>query len=126
MPPDAEAVARANRSDPYAPLMSRHLDVGDGHEIYLETVGRAEMEKALGWQNTRLEFQDTPLDEAIAGFNRYNTRQLTLGDPALRRRRLSGTFRADNLEGFLRVVRFTVDVKAEVRTPAETVLLPIR
>jgi proline iminopeptidase len=40
MPPDAEARTTA-RADPYAPLTSQHLDVGDGHEIYVETVGRA-------------------------------------------------------------------------------------
>ncbi|HVV42995.1 MAG TPA: prolyl aminopeptidase [Nitrobacter sp.] len=41
MPPDAEAGSSASRGDPYAPLTSRHLDVGDGHEIYVETIGRA-------------------------------------------------------------------------------------
>src|SRR6185312_13544537 len=40
MPPDAEA-RTSTRADPYAPLTSQHLDVGDGHEIYVETVGRA-------------------------------------------------------------------------------------
>ena len=39
MPPDAEARS-STRADPYAPLTSQHLDVGDGHEIYVETVGR--------------------------------------------------------------------------------------
>lgn len=89
-------------------------------------VGQKEIDEKLGWQSTRLVFENTPLAEAIEGFNRFNRRQLTLGDPALRRRTLSGTFRADNLEGFLRMIRFTIDVKAEQRTPAETVLLPIR
>jgi transmembrane sensor len=93
--------------------------------VEIATVNRTEIQEALDWQSTRLVFQDTPLEEAIAGFNRFNRRQLTLGDPALKTRRLSGTFRADNLEGFLRVVRFTVDVKAEPRTALETVLLPI-
>ena len=39
MPPDAEARS-STRADPYAPLTSQPLDVGDGHEIYVETVGR--------------------------------------------------------------------------------------
>ena len=37
MPPDAGAAARA---DPFAPLTSQLLPVGDGHEIYVEAVGR--------------------------------------------------------------------------------------
>ena len=35
-------------------------------------------------------------------------------------------FRADNLEGFVRLLRHSIDVKAELRTPTETVLLPVR
>jgi proline iminopeptidase len=42
MAPDADAgKAGANRSDPFAPLTSQSLPVGQGHEIYVETVGRA-------------------------------------------------------------------------------------
>ncbi len=41
MAPDADA-GRAPRSDPFAPLTSDHLPVGDGHEIYVETVGRSD------------------------------------------------------------------------------------
>jgi proline iminopeptidase len=43
MAPDADAgKASGHRSDPFAPLTTRLLPVGDGHEIYLETVGRAD------------------------------------------------------------------------------------
>src|SRR3984893_10271612 len=43
MAPDADAgKAGGNRSDPFAPLTSQLLPAGDGHEIYVETVGRAD------------------------------------------------------------------------------------
>ena len=43
MAPDADAgKASGHRSDPFAPLTSQLLPVGDGHEIYVETVGRAD------------------------------------------------------------------------------------
>lgn len=43
MAPDADAGKSVNpRSDPFAPLTSEWLTVGDGHEIYVETVGRAD------------------------------------------------------------------------------------
>src|SRR5258706_13727147 len=43
MPPDADAgKSTGKRSDPFAPLTSQLLPVGDGHEIYVETVGRAD------------------------------------------------------------------------------------
>jgi proline iminopeptidase len=43
MAPDADAGrSTSNRSDPFAPLTSQLLPVGDSHEIYVETVGRAD------------------------------------------------------------------------------------
>jgi len=43
MAPDADAgKSSGHRSDPFAPLTSQLLPVGDGHEIYVETVGRTD------------------------------------------------------------------------------------
>ncbi|MEA2795977.1 MAG: proline iminopeptidase [Bradyrhizobium sp.] len=43
MGPDADAgKSLSPRSDPFAPLTSQLLPVGDSHEIYVETVGRAD------------------------------------------------------------------------------------
>jgi proline iminopeptidase len=42
MAPDADAARSAKRADPFAPLTSEMLAVGDGHEIYVESVGRAD------------------------------------------------------------------------------------
>jgi proline iminopeptidase len=43
MAPDADAgKSTGNRSDPFAPLTSQLLPVGDGHEVYVETVGRVD------------------------------------------------------------------------------------
>src|ERR1035437_3230200 len=43
MAPDADAgKASGNRTDPFAPLTSQLLPVGDSHEIYVETVGRTD------------------------------------------------------------------------------------
>src|SRR5712675_632496 len=43
MAPDADAgKSLGQRSDPFAPLTSQLLPVGDSHEIYVETVGRAD------------------------------------------------------------------------------------
>ena len=43
MAPDADAgKSSRQRSDPFAPLTSEWLSVGDDHEIYVESVGRAD------------------------------------------------------------------------------------
>ena len=40
MGPDADAGRAPQRTDPFAPLTSELLPVGEGHEIYVESVGR--------------------------------------------------------------------------------------
>src|SRR3954452_11491502 len=41
MAPDADARKSAKRADPFDPLTSEQVGVGDGHHLYVETVGRA-------------------------------------------------------------------------------------
>jgi transmembrane sensor len=85
-----------------------------------------EVEQALAWRSTQLVFRDTPLDEVVAAFNRYNSRQLVLGTPALRLRKITGVFRADNVEGFMRLLEVGADVETQARGAPETVLTPSR
>src|SRR4051794_38849723 len=42
MAPDADAGKSRHRSDPFAPLTSELLAVGDGHDIHVESVGRVD------------------------------------------------------------------------------------
>lgn len=42
MGPDAADTVPSRKSDRFAPLTVQHLAVGDGHELYVETVGRAD------------------------------------------------------------------------------------
>lgn len=40
MAPDADAGKATGRADPFAPLTSEQIDVGDGHDLYVESIGR--------------------------------------------------------------------------------------
>src|ERR1700752_2948562 len=42
MAPDADAQKSIKRADPFAPLTSQMLAIGDGHDIHVESVGRAD------------------------------------------------------------------------------------
>lgn len=77
---------------------------------------------SLAWQTPRLQFFETPLAEAVAEFNRLNRAQIVIGDAALGTRPIGGTFRPDNVEGFVRLLETTLDVRAEQRGENETVL----
>lgn len=57
-----------------------------------------------GWMSGRLVFNETPLAEAVAEFNRYNRTGVVLADPALRTQAISGVFRGDDVEGFVQAL----------------------
>jgi transmembrane sensor len=72
--------------------------------VAVSEVAPVEMQRSLAWQERRLEFDDLPLGEVVAEFNRYNRTKLVIADPALQTKRFSGTFRADNFEPFVRLL----------------------
>jgi transmembrane sensor len=78
-------------------------------------VGAEEIARALAWQPRLLQFSSAPLAEVVAEFNRYNTLQLALADPALAAFPVTTSFRSDNAEGFVRLLEVTAGVQAERR-----------
>ena len=88
----------------------------------VEPVTAADIARELAWQAPRLQFEETPLAAAVAEFNRLNRHQLELADPALEALRIGGTFRPDNVEGFVRLLNTALGIEAELRGPDRTVL----
>ncbi len=81
-----------------------------------------QIEQRLAWRGLRLELSATTLSEIIALLNAQSHVQLVLDDPALGAMRLSGIFRADNAEGFVRLLEANYGVEAERRGPTEIIL----
>ncbi|HEY0945490.1 MAG TPA: FecR domain-containing protein [Opitutaceae bacterium] len=126
------APAADDEATPLVPALSAGqravVDVASG-AASVTTVGSpasVELHESLAWRTTRLAFDRTPLDEVVAAFNQRNAHQLKLGHPALARRTLTGVFRADNVEGFIRIAHATVDVVPVQESPNLTVLQPAR
>ncbi|VAV99010.1 hypothetical protein MNBD_ALPHA02-1429 [hydrothermal vent metagenome] len=65
----------------------------------LETVNRE-----LSWRQGFIIFDKTPLKDAAAEFNRYNDRAVIIKDPRIADIRVSGKFKTDNLEAFVRLL----------------------
>ena len=91
----------------------------------MEKVDSTVTQRTLAWQERRLEFDEEPLAEVIAEFNRYNLRQLVIADPALAKKRFSGSFRADGYEPLVRLLETDFNVTA-LRTGREIVLRAAR
>lgn len=74
---------------------------------------QAEIEQLLSWRSGLLVFRDTPLVEAVAQFNRYNSRKMVLAVPEIGELRIGGVFRATDQEVFLRLLETGFPVRAE-------------
>ena len=103
-------VGRADGALPVKPLLLSSLDLS----------------RVVAWQGTQLVFDRTPLEDAVTAFNSFNPCQVVLGDAALRTRKLGGTFRADNVDTFVRLLEAGFDITAEQRSDLEIVLHPKR
>jgi transmembrane sensor len=101
------------RGDTEAPVF---LSAGEQLTMAPQTVPhpvRANLAAAVAWTQRKLIFDETPLPEVIAEFNRYNARQMIVEDASLAEYHIRGTFDAgdpDRLVQFLRD-RFGADVR---------------
>lgn len=93
------------------PAGSVALVEGDAVQVSRLTIDAAR--RLLSWRDGYVSFHDTPLADAAAEFNRYNTRQLELGDPGIAALRVGGHFRADNIDAFVRLLEQVFPVRAE-------------
>lgn len=85
-------------------------------------VSASDIARALAWQGVRLEFESLPLAEVVAEFNLRNRQQLVIGDAATGRLRVGGSFRADNVDAFVRLLEASFGVIAERRADGSLLL----
>ena len=92
----------------------------------VEKITPEAMREALSWQERKLVFSETPLRDVVAQFNRRNRTQLLIGDPTLAERPVGGTFAADNVEGFVRLLEGSGAIAVERRDEMIVVLRAAR
>lgn len=85
-------------------------------------VSAAELARALAWQFRRLEFTDAPLAQVVAEFNRDNSVQIVIEDPALAGLRIGATLRSDNVEGLVRLLEQSFHVAVTRRGDSVIIL----
>jgi transmembrane sensor len=74
------------------PILSAGEQLTVQPRMALAKTTRVDPEKVTGWTARRLYFDDTPLAQAAREFSNYSARIIRIDDPALRERRISGTF----------------------------------
>lgn len=88
---------------------------GQPAHVRVSELSRSELDRTLAWQARRLEFTETPLQDVITEFNRCNATQLVLADEATGAILVGGSFRADSVESFVRLLEAGFGVAAERR-----------
>ena len=76
-----------------------------GSAIAIERRSLSEVDRALSWREGYLEFQETPLPQVVAEFNRYRVQKIEIDDPRLNAIRIGGRFRCSDAEAFLKLLQ---------------------
>lgn len=85
---------------------SRVILAGSTSPVVAETP--SEIERSLAWRNGEIALDGESLEQAAKLFNRYNSRQIVIEDPALARERFVGLFQTNEPESFAAAVAATL------------------
>jgi transmembrane sensor len=83
-----------------------------------------EVDRLLSWRNGYLVFRNSTLADAVAEFNRYNTRKIVITDPRIGGIRIGGNFRSRNTDAFLWLLQSGFPVSVDISS--ERVILKSR
>lgn len=92
-----------------AGMVARATDGG----VMVQSKPLPEAQENLTWLKGILTFRETTLSDAVAEFNRYNTRKIAIHDPAVAGLRVAGSFRSTNVEAFVRLLEQGYPIRAE-------------
>jgi transmembrane sensor len=108
----------ALRSDDDLPAFKAPVSAGEVADakpagIAVTQVAGGELTRRLAWQRGELAFKKERLAHIVAEFNRYNRRQLVIGDVSLDNLEVGGNFKATDLDSFVAAVTHSLNVRAE-------------
>jgi transmembrane sensor len=84
-------------------------------------VDRPELSRVTAWERGQVEFDETPLEDAITEMNRYTTTHITVPDAEVAQLRVGGVFHAGDSDEFVKVVTAAFGLRAD-RNGGDTVL----
>lgn len=108
-----EQPADGGQYRPVAHLPAGSIARAGDSGVLVQAKPLAEAEEALSWRNGYVVFQNVALVEAVAEFNRYNTRKILIEDPAVGAIRIGGNFRPTNVDAFIRLLRDDLAIEVD-------------
>lgn len=94
-----------------ATLTDGAFAISQGSSMLVTQRSEQKVEKRLAWRDGILAFDETPLEDAAAEFNRYNSLKIIVADRQAASIRVGGSFRASNVEAFSRLLRDAYGLK---------------
>ncbi len=79
------------------------------------------VDRYLAWTEGRLEFEDTPLADAVVQIGRWYDLDVRLADPALGRKQLTASFRHESAAEVLRLIAASSGVRIEQQGKVVTI-----
>jgi len=86
---------------------------GTGAEPSIENIDEKELARELLWKPVLIDFENAPLIEIVAEFNRRNPVKVVIVDSSVQDTRLSSMFWSDNLNGLVRLLESNFGIKSE-------------
>jgi transmembrane sensor len=91
-----------------------HIDSAIGlSQILPQPLTRHDRDNLNGWRDGRLHFEGQSLAEAVRELNRYNRRQIVLGDPDIAGRPVDGSYSATDIDGFVASIGKKLEIRVQ-------------
>jgi transmembrane sensor len=107
-----------NATRPSTTISVGDTAVSEGNSTIVASRSLEQVELAMSWRKGVLTFSNETLADAAAEFNRYNARKIEIVDPEAAQMRIGGTFDANNVDAFVRLLREAYGVKVELDSNA--------
>jgi len=86
---------------------------GENRDVTVTTLTPEEIQRRLAWQPRLLDFDSSTLEDVVVEFNRHNSVQIVLVDSSLKSLRLVASFKSDNVDGFVRMLKISEGIEAQ-------------
>jgi transmembrane sensor len=110
------SVTPTARNDEAASQAAQILDPGQRLVISRHrapALDRPELSRVTAWERGRVEFEETPLEDAATEMNRYTTTHVTVADAEVAQLRIGGVFRAGDSDEFVKIVTAAFGLRAD-------------
>jgi transmembrane sensor len=121
---EGKVAIAAPRVATQSPLAAGESAVVQPGSVSVSAMSPQALERKLAWTAGRLEFRGESLADAVAEFNRYNSRQIRLGHPSLATLRVGGNFKATDPESFAAALASAFNLHVDPAGPDTIVLRP--